>query len=143
MTAKRPLSKADYPLAEKRPEIVHGRRGKDLQEVTLAAVLDDRVTMEDLRITATALLQQAEIARDAGRATLAENFARAADLVDVPSETIFRVYELLRPGRAPSKAALTDAARELRDTYGASRMADFVDEAAEIYESRGLFKKRF
>ena len=97
------LSIADYPLAEKRPEIVRGKRGKGLDEITLDALLEDRVTLEDLRITAAALRQQAEIARAAGRDTLAANFERAAELVDVPQDTIMRIYELLRPGRAQSQ----------------------------------------
>jgi propanediol dehydratase small subunit len=137
------LTIGDYPLAEKRPEIVRGKRGKGLDEITLDAVLEDRVALEDLRITARALRQQAEIARAAGRETLAENFERAAELVDVPQDTIMRVYELLRPGRAESKSAILAAARELREQYGANVMAAFVEEAAAVYERRGLFKKRF
>jgi propanediol dehydratase small subunit len=137
------LTIGDYPLAEKRPEIVRGKRGKGLDEITLDAVLEDRVALEDLRITARALRQQAEIARAAGRETLAENFERAAELVDVPQDTIMRVYELLRPGRAESKSALLAAATELREQYGANIMAAFVEEAAAVYERRGLFKKRF
>lgn len=142
MSEKR-LSVADYPLAENRPEIVRGKRGKGLDEITLDAVVEDRVTLEDLAITALALRQQAEIARAAGRPALAANFERAAELVDVPQEAIMRIYELLRPGRAQSKTVLIEAASELQDTYGASRMAAFVTEAAEVYERRGLFKKRF
>ncbi|MGE0025147.1 MAG: diol dehydratase small subunit [Hyphomicrobium sp.] len=138
-----PLSIADYPLAEKRPELVRGKRGKGLEDLTLDAVVEDRVTLEDLSITAEALGQQAEIARAAGRPTLAQNFERAAELVDVPQETIMRVYELLRPGRAPSKDVLLAAARELGEIYGAKSVAAFVAEAAEVYERRGLFKKRF
>jgi len=137
------LSIADYPLAEKRPEIVRGKRGKGLDEITLEALLADRVTLEDLRITAAALRQQAEIARAAGRNTLAANFERGAELVDVPQDTIMRIYELLRPGRAESRSALLAAARELREQYGAKGMAAFVEEAAAVYERRGLFKKRF
>jgi propanediol dehydratase small subunit len=137
------LTIGDYPLAEKRPEIVRGKRGKGLDEITLDTVLEDRVALEDLRITARALRQQAEIARAAGRETLAENFERAAELVDVPQDTIMRVYELLRPGRAEAKEALLAAARELREQYGANIMAAFVEEAAAVYERRGLFKKRF
>jgi propanediol dehydratase small subunit len=137
------LTIGDYPLAEKRPEIVRGKRGKGLDEITLDAVLEDRVALEDLRITARALRQQAEIARAAGRETLAENFERAAELVDVPQDTIMRVYELLRPGRAESKSAILAAAMELREQYGANVMAAFVEEAAAVYERRGLFKKRF
>jgi propanediol dehydratase small subunit len=137
------LSIADYPLAEKRPEIVRGKRGKGLDEITLEAVLEDRVTLEDLRITAAALRQQAEIARAAGRNTLAANFGRGAELVDVPQDTIMRIYELLRPGRAQSQEELLAAARELRDQYGAKVLVTFVEEAAAVYEQRGLFKKRF
>lgn len=142
MTGK-PLTAADYPLAEKRPELVRGQRGKVLDELTLDAVLDDTVTMDDLGITKGALLQQAEIARAAGRETLAQNFERAAELVSVPQETIMRVYELLRPGRARSKTELLTAASDLRKLYGADKMPLFIEEAAEVYERRGLFKARF
>lgn len=141
--SKDKLTIADYPLAEKRPDAVRGARGKPLADVTLEGVLDGSVTMEDLRITGTALRQQAEISRAALRPTLAQNFERAAELVDVPQETIMRIYELLRPGRAKSKDDLLAAAKELRDQYGAAAMAAFVTEAAEVYDQRGLFKKRF
>jgi propanediol dehydratase small subunit len=137
------LTIADYPLAEQRPEIVRGKRGKGLDEITLQALLEDRVALEDLRITAEALRQQAEIARAAGRDTLAENFERGAELIDVPQDTIMRIYELLRPGRAGSPEELLAAARELREQYAAAGMAAFVEEAATVYERRGLFKKRF
>lgn len=136
-------SRADYPLAETDPHAVKGPRGKSLADVTLDAVLAGEVTMEDLRITPEALLAQGEIARDAGRPTLAENFARAAELVNVPQDLIMQVYELLRPGRATSRQQLLDAARTLREEHGARRMAAFVEEAAEVYEQRGLFTFRF
>ena len=135
--------RADYPLAETDPHAVIGQRGKSLADVTLDAVLDGDVTMEDLRITPGALLAQGEIARDAGRARLAANFARAAELVNVPQDFIMQVYELLRPGRAKSPQQLLDAARRLRDEYGAHSMAAFVEEAAEVYDVRGLFAFRF
>jgi propanediol dehydratase small subunit len=141
MTAK--LTTADYPLAEKRPELIKGPRGAGLDAVTLEAVLAGDVTMADLRITPEALRLQAEIAAAAGRATLGENFERAAELVEVPQDVIMRTYELLRPGRAKTKAPLLEAARVLRETYGAERMAAFVEEAAEVYERRGLFRYRF
>jgi propanediol dehydratase small subunit len=137
------LTIADYPLAEKRPEIVVGKRGKGLEAITLEAVLAGDVTLEDLCITETALRQQAEIARAAGRATLASNFERAAELVNVPQDVVMRIYELLRPGRARSKAVLLDAARELRDAHGAAGVAAFVEEAADVYDRRGLFTQRF
>lgn len=136
-------TRADYPLAETQPESVIGKRGRALADITLEAVLSGDVTMEDLRITPQALAAQAEIARDAGRPTLAQNFERAAELVEVPQDFIMQVYELLRPGRAKSKAELLEAAATMRDTHKAKRIARFIEEAAETYEARGLFTFRF
>jgi propanediol dehydratase small subunit len=139
----RELGVPDYPLAEKRPELIQGRRGKRLDEITLDAVIAGDVALEDLRITPAALRLQAEISCAAGRPMLADNFERAAELVDVPQDFIMQVYELLRPGRAKDKAPLVEAARKLRADYKAERMACFVEEAAEVYERRGLFTYRF
>ena len=135
--------RADYPLAETQPGEVRGPRGLSLEDITLERVMDGSVTMEDLRITPEALIAQGEIARDAGRPTLAENFARAAELVNVPQDVIMQVYELLRPGRARSKQELLEAARMLKAQYGATRIAAFIEEAADTYEQRGLFTFRF
>ena len=137
------LSSADYPLAEKHPELVKGGGGKALSDVTLDRLVAGEVTLDDLRITPEALRLQAEIAAAANRGRLAENFERAAELVAVPQDFIMQVYELLRPGRARSKQPLLAAARQLRDTYKAARIAAFVEEAAEVYERRGLFTYRF
>jgi len=137
------LTTADYPLAETRPEHVRGKRGKLLEQITLQAVLAGEVDMADLQITPQALQDQAEIAADAGRPTLALNFQRAAELVDVPQDLIMSTYELLRPGRARSKQELLDRAGLLRDHHSALTIADFILEAAEIYERRGLFTYRF
>jgi propanediol dehydratase small subunit len=136
-------TRADYPLSETQPEAVTGKRGKALRDITLDAVLAGDVAMEDLRITPEALRAQADIARDAGRPTLALNFERGAELVEVPQDFIMEVYELLRPGRARSKQQLLDAAASMRDAYSAERIARFIEEAAETYEARGLFTFRF
>jgi propanediol dehydratase small subunit len=137
------LTTADYPLAEKRPELVRGHGGKKLDEITLDRLVAGEVTLDDLRITPGALKLQAEIAEAANRPRLGANFERAAELVEVPQDFVMEVYELLRPGRARSKAPLVEAAKKLRETYGATRMAAFVEEAAEVYERRGLFTYRF
>jgi propanediol dehydratase small subunit len=141
MTAK--LTIADYPLAETRSAEIRGKRGKSLDEITLEAVIAGDVTMEDLRITPKALADQAEISRAAKRPALALNFERAAELVDVPQDFIMSAYELLRPGRAKSKRQLLDVAQAFRQVHNARRMAEFIEEAAEIYERRGLFTYRF
>ena len=110
---------ADYPLAETQAQNVKGPRGKALPEITLDAVIRGDVEMQDLRITPQALRAQGEIAEAANRATLAKNFNRAAELVNVPQDVIMATYELLRPGRAKSKEALIVVAQNLRATYGA------------------------
>ena len=137
------LTAADYPLAERRPELISGRRGRRLDEITLDTLMSGEVDMQDLRITPEALRLQAEIAADAGRPMLAANFERAAERVDIPQDFIMRIYELLRPGRTKDKQPLLDAAGELRERFGATRMAAFVEEAADVYERRGLFTYRF
>jgi propanediol dehydratase small subunit len=134
---------ADYPLAETQPHIIIGPRGKALPEVTLEAVIKGEVEMQDLRITAEALRAQGEIAAAANRSTLAKNFNRAAELVNVPQDVIMATYELLRPGRAKSKEALIAAAKDLRTKYDANSIAEFIEEAAAVYEQRGLFTHRF
>jgi propanediol dehydratase small subunit len=143
VTSKKSLTTNDYPLAEKRPDLVRTRRGKKLEDLTLAGIEAGDVALEDLRITPEALRQQAEISRAAGRPTLARNFERASELVDVPQDVILGIYELLRPGRAKGKADLLEAAKLLRETYKAEQMAVFIEEAAQVYERRGLFSKRF
>jgi propanediol dehydratase small subunit len=132
-----------YPLSEKRPELITGQRGKKLSDITLEALVGGEVQMEDLRITSEALHYQAQIARAAGRPTLADNFERGAELVAVPEDVIMQVYELLRPGRAAEKSVLIEAAKRLRRDYEAARLACFIEEAAEVYERRGLFTYRF
>ncbi len=127
-----PLAVADYPLSEKRADLIRTRTGKPLDQITVAALKSGAATMEDLRITRDALLMQAEIAEAAGRPRLGANFQRAADMVDVPQDFLLQAYELLRPGRAKSKAELVDAAKVFRETYKADRVAAFLEEAAEV-----------
>jgi propanediol dehydratase small subunit len=137
------VSREDYPIAEKRPGLVRAQSGKPLAAITLEAVVAGTVTMEDLAIHADALRQQGEIARAAGRPTLAANFERAADLVVVPQDLVMQAYELLRPGRSSSKDDLLAMAETLRRDYGAAGIAAFMEEAAAVYEQRGLFKPRY
>lgn len=132
-----------YPVSEKAPERVRTPSGKPLSALTLEAVLSGEIGPEDVAITPEALLLQARIARAAGRATLAENFERAADLVRVPQELILDTYELLRPGRARDAQQLLERATLLRRDYGAERVAALIEEAAAVYTRRGLFVKRY
>jgi len=118
-----------YPLAEKRPEQLKTPAGLSFTEITLEAVLEGRIGMGDLRVTAEALEWQAQIAEGAGRRQLAENFRRAAELVNVPEERILQIYDALRPGRSDA-AGLRVLAGELEREYQAVRCAKLIREAA-------------
>ena len=137
------LNRQDFPLAETRPSKVKGKRGMALSELTIEAVLEGNVDLDDLQITPEALLQQAEIAKSVGRKTLSENFERAAEMNNLPNSEVMKIYELLRPGRTESMSTLLDAAKKIRTEYQAEKLAKFIEEAAEFYDKRGLFKKRF
>ena len=65
------------------------------------------------------------------------NFARAAELVDVPDDVILKMYDKLRPNRS-TKAELVEMAQELLEKYNAKNCAKLVIEAAEVYEKRGV-----
>ncbi|MBT4038797.1 MAG: glycerol dehydratase [Rhodospirillales bacterium] len=142
MTNER-VSAKDYPLAESQPEQVVGARGKSLNDLSLDAVINGDISMEDVRITPQALLHQAEIARDVGRESLAKNFERASEMTRLGQDEVMEIYELLRPGRAESTQVLLDTAKTLREKHGADQLALFLEEAADIYDRRGLFVKRY
>ncbi len=129
----------DYPLAQKRPELLRTATGKKLEEVTFEAVMAGQVDPLDVRITSETLLMQAEIAEGVGRTQLANNLRRAAELVRVPDERILEMYNALRPNRS-TKAELLAIADELEKEYEAKINAAFVREAAEVYERRGLLR---
>jgi len=118
-----------YPLSEKHQDRLKTPSGIAFSEITLQAVLDGRIRMEDLRVTAEALEMQAQIAKAAGREQLAENLRRAAELVNLPDDEIIAIYSALRPGRA-EKAELNRLAEMLEQRYHAYHCAALIREAA-------------
>lgn len=130
---------ADYPLAEKSPELVTTQSGVKLNDLTWADVKSGRLNATDFRISADTLELQAQVADDSGRGPLARNMRRAAELVAVPDERLLAIYNALRPYRS-TKAELYDIAAELEGTYGATVSAGFVREAADVYEARGRLR---
>ena len=140
---KTSLTAKDYPIAETQPDEVIGNRGKPLSSLTMGAVLNGDVSIEDLRITSQALEQQAEIATSVGRFALASNLKRAAEMTRLPQSEVMAIYELLRPGRSASAESLLDAANRVRNDYDAQLLGDFLDEASSVYEQRGLFRRRY
>jgi propanediol dehydratase small subunit len=132
-----------YPIGEKNPDRVQTRNGHPLRDLTLENLLAGHVTASDFGITAEGLRLQAAIAERAGRPNLAQNLRRGAELVEIPDDVLLEVYELLRPGRAQSAEELRAAASQFRDTYGAKETASLLEEAALVYERRGIFQRRF
>jgi propanediol dehydratase small subunit len=132
-----------YPVGEKHPDRVRTRSGRPLRDLTLENLLAGQVAAEDFRITAEGLRLQAAIAERAGRPNLAQNLQRGAELVEIPDQVLLDVYELLRPGRVQSADELWAAANQLRETYGANETASLLEEAALVYERRGIFQRRF
>ena len=132
-----------YPVGEKNPDQVRTRNGHLLHDLTLDNILAGNVTSTDFTITTEGLRLQAAIAKRAGRPNLAQNLRRGAELVKIPDNILLEIYELLRPGRAQSADDLRAAANQLRDVYGAKETASLLDEAALVYERRGIFQRRF
>ena len=132
-----------YPASEKQAGRIVTPGGHSLDDLTLENVLKGTLTIEDVGIQPASLRLQGEVARAAGRDRLADNFDRGAELVDVPQEEIFETYEMLRPGRARNKAELLELAERYRQEYGAVHIAELIENAAEVYERRNLFRKRY
>jgi propanediol dehydratase small subunit len=128
---------ADYPLGQKRPDLVSTPAGHSLDEVTLEAVRASRLAAEDLRATPATLRLQSEIALAAGRRSLAGNLARAAELASVPAESILEIYTALRPHRS-SAEELEGWAMRVESEWEAPLTAAFIREAADVYAERGL-----
>lgn len=130
--------KKDYPLADKRPELILTPTGKKIDEITMDQVLEGNVKIEDCRISDQTLEYQAQIAESAGNRQMAANLRRAAELTAFSDERVLEIYGALRPFRS-SKEDLLKIADEL-DAKGAVLNAAFVRQAAEVYEKRRKLK---
>jgi len=82
----------DYPLGTQRPDLVRTPSGLALEELTLDALRAGLLEASDMRATAETLRLQGEVARAAGRAQLAANLDRAAELTAIPDEVILEIY---------------------------------------------------
>lgn len=131
---------ADYPLMEKHRDIIKTPTGKPLADVTLDAVSDGRIDIEDVRISAEMLLNQADIAESAGKRQIAENLRRAAEMTVIEDDVVIKMYDMLRPNRA-TRQQLTEMAETLKNKYHAHRLAELVTEACEVYDKRGILLK--
>ena len=130
---------SDYPLGSKRPDLVRTRSGLGLDDMTLEALRDGRLSAEDLRVTPETLRRQSAVALAAGRAPLADNLARAAELASIDDEALLEIYTALRPHRSTA-AELEQWAARLESEHEAPLTAAFVREAAAVYAQRGLLR---
>ncbi|WP_186430576.1 diol dehydratase small subunit [Clostridium sp. BSD9I1] len=137
--SEKKLTQSDYPLGQKRKDLIKTKTGKSLEGITIEEVLNGSVTPEDIKITPEVLLYQAEIAESVGRNQFATNLRRAAELTSVPDARVLEIYNALRPYRS-TKQELLDIVDELENKYNAKMNARLVREAAEIYEKRGRLK---
>ena len=128
---------ADYPLGTQRPDLVRTPGGLGLGELTLDALRSGRLEASEMRATGETLELQAQVALAAGRAQLAANLRRAAELTGVPDEVILEVYTALRPHRSTADELESWADRLERD-FQAVATAAFVREARVVYEQRNL-----
>ena len=126
-----------YPLGEYEKDKISSKTGKRLVDITLDEVMKNHISSDDIKISKETLSAQGQIAKEAGNAPMELNFARAAELVDVPDDVILKMYDKLRPNRS-TKLELVKMAQELLEKYHAPRCAKMVLEAAEIYKKRGV-----
>jgi propanediol dehydratase small subunit len=129
----------DFPLGDKRPDLVRSASGLSLDEVTLEKVTAGKISFDDIKIRPETLEYQAQIAEGIGRPHLARNLRRAAEMTHIPDERVLEIYNALRPCRC-TKQELIDIANELESDYGAKICATLVREAADVYENRNRLK---
>ncbi|MBZ5593885.1 MAG: diol dehydratase small subunit [Acidobacteriia bacterium] len=118
---------------------IASKTGVPVEDLVLDRVAGGWGDMADFSIARETLLHQADVAAAGGRRQVAENFRRAAELVGVPDDMILRIYDALRPFRA-TPSELATLAAQLRLQFHAPECARWVEEAAEVYASRGLLR---
>ena len=133
MTEKKLLQ---YPLLDNEPDALVSASGRPVTDITLQAVTEGQLTVDDARVSAHNLSLQADIAEGEGRRELAANFRRAAELTELSEADILRVYNALRPNRS-TKEELEQLVTELEDQWKAPLTAALVQEALQAYAARG------
>jgi propanediol dehydratase small subunit len=116
-----------------------GESALALEDLTLDALRAGKVTASDLTIKRATLLDQARLAQERGYPQLARNFRRAAELTAIPNDVLIETYEKLRPYRA-TYYQLLSLAQEIAARYDAPETGDYIRQAAEAYQSKGLVK---
>ena len=129
------VTAADYPIGDKKPELIVSATGKAYKDLTLDKLLAGELKAEDLRIRPETLELQAQVAESVNRGAFARNLRRAAELIAVPDARLLEIYNALRPYRS-TKAQYDAIAAELKDQYNAPISAALVKEAGEVCFAR-------
>jgi len=119
-----------YPLYRESRGRITLRSGRPIDELSAANLEAGRLDPGDLGIHEDTLREQARIAEGAGFAPLSHNLLLAAELSRVPDAKILEIYEALRRGARGER--LTALVREVEETWGATRTAAFIREAAGL-----------
>lgn len=128
-----------YPLIEKHPEVLRSKTGRKLEDITIDNIMSGEIGIDDVSISKETLILQAEVARQAGRIQLAQNFIRAAELISIPDDEILHIYNKLRPYRS-TEEELVALANKLETQYEAKVCAGFVRDTLEVYKKRDILK---
>ena len=100
-------AKKDFPLGEKRPELVKSGSGLSLDEITLEKVISGKIGFDDVKIRPETLEYQAQIAEDIGRPRVAANLRRAAEMTRIPDKRVLEIYNSLRPYRCTKQELIS------------------------------------
>lgn len=139
MSEERELSRKDYPLGQHHASEIRSRTGVELENITLAAIVNGDIGPEDLTIHRDTLEFQASIAEESGYGELGANLRRAAELTNIPNERLLDIYEALRPGRS-TYYQLLSLSQEIAGMYAADETARYIREAADAYRDTGMLK---
>ena len=101
-----------YPLGEKSADKLKTPTGKNINDVTLEAVISGEITGNDVRITPETLEMQAQVAESRGRTLFASNLMPAAVLIAYADHPILQLYYALIPFRITTQN-LTDIPKVL------------------------------
>lgn len=129
----------DYPLYDKHYGDIRTATGKDLNEFTLDAILNDEIRPEDCRVSAEILERHAQIEESVGNFQIAAELRRSAEMTRIPDNRIMEIYNALRP-RMSDRDKLKEIVEELKVEYNAPQCAAFIEDAIYVYEKRNMFR---
>jgi len=112
----------------------------DPDKLTLDQLRAGQIRPDDVTISRETLLIQAARAEVEGYPQLARNFRRAAELTAIPNDVLLKTYENLRPYRSTYYELLA-MSQEIAARYDAPETGEYIRQAAEAYQAKGLLAK--